>query len=258
MRNGQILPPIGVHGFIGVFLARKTRARVKSNPIIVYNGLFLGLICGSMLPDVDLFILVLSVIIRFLVQKEDLESAIRNSLHLHRSFTHSLIFIGIGALILFFVAYFMRQTIIAYTTAGIAIGMGIHAILDLYYFTSVGLFFPLGGKILIFPFDIHESAESLQKLVAGPDMFLFDGIFYYYLYRKLQKYTTNLWIKRLKWLAGLASFLTIVFFLFALTSVAIEIYLVILYIFGIPFMVLTMVLPLIIRTELLEAIIWEN
>ncbi|MFX1512219.1 MAG: metal-dependent hydrolase [Promethearchaeota archaeon] len=249
------MPPIGIHGLIGLFLARKTRTQIKGDPTAVHQGLFLGLICGSMVPDIDLFVVFLSALVRFLILQEDLYSSIDNSIWIHRSLTHSLIFIGSGGIIILLLAHLMRWRNIFFTTAGLFSAMTIHAILDLFYLTGVYLFYPLGDRILILPFDVMKTSESLQKIIAGLDMFLFDGIFYYYLYLALRKQNPSHWINRLKFLSVLTFILAAVFFLLALTSITIDVYLAILYFFGgVPIMAFTISLPFIIRTELFKVI----
>ncbi|MHA2305178.1 MAG: metal-dependent hydrolase, partial [Candidatus Hodarchaeales archaeon] len=135
------MPPTGLHGLLGLFIASKIKPDHK------YSRL--GVVWGSVMPDLDL----IGSVLIFIFTGGNIEVPIA----FHRSITHSLILIALIFIIAFIGRYMAldKQKIYFPFILGLSSGMFFHVILDMFYFSGVTLFWPLQPiteKIIIIPF----------------------------------------------------------------------------------------------------------
>ena len=257
------MAPTAFHGLLGLLIASKLDPRHSNTRI--------GLVFGSVLPDLDLLG---SVLIFILTSDTELTIAF------HRSVTHSLVVIATILFISYFAKFRYRsvQTIYFPFILGLVGGMFLHVALDLFYFDGVTLFWPLqplNDRIIILPFtynDLPTTHNSLLAKVIGT----LDGhaelVLYIVFAYLANKYQTNQelnldWgFKRLKitnWPAKLtwvAYFLIIEMFFFlslALLSISWptldrDLFIILLYIPLTPVYLLSGILPLIMRDTIVH------
>jgi len=118
----------GIHGLVGTAVQKWTPKT---------EWLMLGIIFGSMLPDMD----ALAVAYVTLTSGGDTH-------YLHRTWSHSIVTM-IGLVIVFYIiSALAKRPRIGNLGLGIGIGMLLHALLDLFiWFRGVQLFWPFSGEI---------------------------------------------------------------------------------------------------------------
>jgi len=154
MRLKIHMVPTAFHGLLGLLIASRLNHK--------YSYTRIGLVAGSVLPDLDLLG---SVLIFVLTADIDLTIAF------HRSVTHSLVVI-LSILFISFLAnlrYESARKIYFPFILGIVGGMLIHITLDLFYFDGVTLFWPLqplDDRIIILSFTYNDLSPDYNSLLA--------------------------------------------------------------------------------------------
>lgn len=121
------MPQNGFHGLVGLATARLLARRVPSPEAFVP-----GVVLGSMLPDIDMYPTAIAV----LMGHKELIYVI------HRSATHSLLFVGVLCL---GAALFARCR---WLLLGLAVGVLTHLTLDIFFwFAAIDLFWPFGRPV---------------------------------------------------------------------------------------------------------------
>ncbi len=142
------------------------------------DWLMLGIILGSLFPDLDNFAIAIATVIKL------------NTHNLHRTFTHSLLVILVVMVVFVIVAQVSKQPRWANLGVGLGIGICLHIALDLLiWFNGVELFWPLGGWL-----NLWENVKPpvwFSKLLE-PAEFLFFALFFAWLAKVAQGYKTNL------------------------------------------------------------------
>ncbi len=137
----------------------------------------LGIILGSLFPDLDNFAVAIATVAKW------------NTQNLHRTFTHSLLAVLAAVLVFAIVAQVSKQPRWANLGVGLGIGIGLHIALDLLiWFNGVELLWPLGGWL-----NLWESATPpawFTKLL-DPAEFLFFALFFGWLAKAAQDHKTN-------------------------------------------------------------------
>ncbi len=125
------MPQLGIHLAVGLLGNRY----LKKRHILLGMGFFLG----NVFPDFDFLLL---IPIRFV--DRDL------ALMMHRSLTHSLIFLML--LLIFFVVFNIRKNKkVSNFILGFIIGISLHILLDIFmWFSAVDIFWPLSHDINIY------------------------------------------------------------------------------------------------------------
>ena len=117
----------GLHALVGAVVRKVTPRR---------EFLMLGIILGSMFPDLDNYTVAVATVARL------------NTHGLHRTFTHSILAI-LSAFAIFFILGRVRQEPRWINFGiGFGVGIGLHILLDLLiWFNGVELLWPFGGWI---------------------------------------------------------------------------------------------------------------
>ncbi|MHA1973989.1 MAG: metal-dependent hydrolase [Candidatus Hodarchaeales archaeon] len=257
------MPPTGLHGLFGLFLASLIGRKHKY--------LKLGLVFGSVMPDLDLLG---SVFIYVFTFDKNL------TLAFHRSITHSFVtmtFLLIIALA-FLVIKDQRFTIFSFFLFGLVTGMFLHSIADLFYLDGVSLFYPLqpfGERVYLTNFTFEDlpidfnflAAKIIGTLDAG-----FEGIFFLVFAHyalKLQvdetkrfailnkEFIVYEWPKKLKKIGYLTLAIALVFLIFAFISIPLDFidrdaFIIILYLPFTPIYFLSGILPLVMKNTCYE------
>lgn len=176
------MPPTGFHGLLGLILASKLDQKRENTKI--------GLVFGSVMPDLDLLG---SVLLFILTNNKEL------TLAFHRSVSHSIVIITIILLINYLVTFFSDSAKSSYFPfiLGLIIGMLIHVALDMFYFEGVTLFWPLqafGERVRLIQFtykDLTPAFNSLEAKVIGTLDGHFELIFYLVFVFLANKYQTD-------------------------------------------------------------------
>lgn len=148
------MAPTGFHGLLGLFLA----SRLGEN----HKYLKIGLVAGSVIPDLDLLG---SVLIFLLTAEKEMAIAF------HRSVTHSLVIIAIILITGYLTNFYFKSASIIYYPfiVGLTAGMFIHVALDMVYFDGVTLlwpFQPLGERTIILSFTYEDLSPIYNSLLA--------------------------------------------------------------------------------------------
>lgn len=252
------MPPTGFHGLLGLLLASKLDQKHENAKI--------GLVFGSVMPDLDLLG---SVLLFLLTNNKEL------TLAFHRSVSHSIVIITIILLINYLAIFFSDSAKSIYFpfTLGLITGMLIHVVLDMFYFEGVTLFWPLqafGERTRIIPFtyeNLSPAYNSLEAKVIGTLDGHFELVFFIVFVYLANKYQTdqrlkvgylskNLiideWPKKLKWFCYLLVVELIFFLGLALVSISLpfldrDTFIILLYIPLTPVYLLSGLLPLLMR-----------
>lgn len=255
------MAPTGFHGLLGLILASLFEKK--------HQYIRIGLVIGSVIPDLDILG---SVLIFLLTANTELTIAF------HRSVTHSLVLITL-ILVVGYLAnlkFVSANTIYFPFTKGLAIGMVLHVILDLFYFDGVTLFWPfqpLGERIVVLPFtyeDLSPAFNSLTSKIIGTLDGHFELVFYLMLAHLANKYQTNQelelgwgkikvqnWPNKLKWFSYFLIIEMIFFLLFAFLSISWPLidrntFFIILYIPLTPIYLLSGLLPFLMRETIVH------
>lgn len=112
----------GMHALVGMIIRKNTGKR---------EWLLLGVLLGSLIPDMDNLAVALATL-----AKASTEG-------LHRTLTHSLLFIAAVVLLFWLVGRFTRQARWGNLGLGLGLGIFMHILLDLLiWFNGVALFWP--------------------------------------------------------------------------------------------------------------------
>ena len=121
------MPQNGFHGLAGLATARLLARRLPSPETLVP-----GVVLGSMLPDIDMYPTAIAV----LMGRKDLIYVI------HRSATHSLLFIAILCVVA------LLWTRHRWLLFGLAVGVLTHITLDMFFwFAPIDMFWPFGHPV---------------------------------------------------------------------------------------------------------------
>jgi len=158
----------GLHALVGAAFRKVTPKR---------EWLMLGILLGSMFPDLDNYIVAVATVAKL------------NTQGLHRTFTHSIL-----AILLAFASFFILGRVrqeSRWTNFGIGFGAGIglHILLDLViWFNGVELLWPLGGWVNLW--EGIQPPNWFAKLL-DPAEFVFFALFLAWLAKTAQAYKTN-------------------------------------------------------------------
>jgi len=150
------MPQAGLHGLTGMAVSRFAGKRER---------LLLGIILGTMLPDMDNVAVAIATL-----AKADTHG-------LHRTFTHSIFFVAAIVAIFYFIGTFRRQP--RWTNLGIGLGVGVtmHILLDL-----LGWF---NGVYIVWPIDYElnfwknvSPAEWFMKFMEPAELLMFTAFLY--------------------------------------------------------------------------------
>jgi len=253
------LPPTGFHGFISLAIASQISSK--------YKYIRLGVVWGSVMPDLDL----LGSILIFIFTGGDADLTIA----FHRTITHSIIVISVILLIAIVYQFFSENARIIYSPFlfGVVGGMLLHIGLDMFYFDGVTLlwpFQPMGERITIIPFtyeDLSPAFNSLTAKIIGTLDGYFELVFYLVFVLLANRYQTDQelnfhwkskdikitkWPMKLKYFSYFLVFQLLFFILLAFISIPWTFFdrntfIIVLYIPLAPLYVITGFLPLFMR-----------
>ncbi len=158
----------GIHALVGAVTRKITPKR---------EWLMLGIILGSIFPDLDNFAVAAATLAKW------------DTAGLHRTFTHSLLAILTVLVIFFIIGLASRQP--RWTTLGIGLGIGIalHAALDLViWFNGVELLWPLGGWVNLWE---NANPPAWFTKFLDPAEFLFFALFFTWLAKAALTHKTD-------------------------------------------------------------------
>ncbi len=139
--------------------------------------LVLGVILGSIFPDLDNYGVAIATLARW------------NTEGIHRTFTHSLFTILAVALVFFLIGRVTKQKSWIGFGLGFGIGIGLHIVLDLLlWFNGVELLWPFGGWV-----NLWENTQPpvwFDKFLE-PAEFLFFALFFFWLLIEARKNKTD-------------------------------------------------------------------
>lgn len=257
------MAPTGFHGLLGLFIASKLNPK--------YNYIKIGLVAGSVIPDLDL----LGSILIFILTADT-----KLTIAFHRSVTHSLVVI-LSILLISYLANLRFESVhLIYFPfiLGFVAGMFIHITVDMFYFDGVTLFWPLqplDERIVILPFtynDLSPDLNYLQSKIIGTIDGHAELVFYVVFAHLANKYQTNQeinlewvsrrfkindWPKKLYWFSFFLLIEMIFFLCLALFSISwpdlnLDVFFILLYIPLTPVYLLSGLLPLIMRDTIVH------
>ena len=162
------MPQAGMHGIVGVYTRRWVPRR---------DWLFLGMVLGVIFPDLDN----IAVAVATLTKK--------STEGLHRTFTHSLFMILAVLVVFYLVAALTKQGRWRSLGFGLAIGIGIHILMDLVaWFNGVELLWPIRYELNFWAW--YTPPEWVSKLLDTGE-FLFFGLYFGYLLSVARRSTTD-------------------------------------------------------------------
>jgi membrane-bound metal-dependent hydrolase YbcI (DUF457 family) len=168
---GGKMSQAGIHALVGPAIRKITPTR---------EWLMLGIILGSLFPDLDNFAVTVATLAKLQTVGHGL----------HRTFTHSIAAVLAVVLIFFFVAQLLKQP--RWTTLGVGLGVGIllHIVLDLLiWFNGVELLWPLGGWVNLWA---GVNPPAWFSKLMDPLEFLFFALFFAWLYNTARLNKTDL------------------------------------------------------------------
>jgi membrane-bound metal-dependent hydrolase YbcI (DUF457 family) len=158
----------GIHGMVAQAVHKWVPGR---------EWLMVGIVFGSLFPDADNILVAIAT-----VTKQSTEG-------LHRTFTHSLITALVLFLIFWAIGALRKQPRWANFGAGFAIGILMHALLDLLiWFNGVQFFWPFP---LWINFWAGVAVPAWFMTLMNPLEFLFIALFFYMLLVLAKKHQTN-------------------------------------------------------------------
>ena len=158
----------GLHALVGAAVRKVAPSR---------EWLVLGIILGSLFPDMDNFVVAIATVAKL------------NTQGLHRTFTHSLLAILASFAVFFVVAKLSKQPLWINLGIGFAIGIAMHMALDLLiWFNGIEFLWPLGGWVNLW--EGIKPAVWFSKLL-DPAEFLFFASFFAWLAKTAQDRQTN-------------------------------------------------------------------
>lgn len=256
------MPPTGFHGLLGLLLASKLNQK--------HHKLRIGVVAGSVVPDLDL---IGSIILFLLTSNQEV------AVGFHRSITHSLVILVLILGLTFVISFFSQTTRSLFPfIIGYVLGVFLHIILDLFYFDGVTLLWPLqpfGERTRIIPFT-YEDLSPAYNFLAAKIIGIFDGhfefIFYLVFVHLSQKYHTNQelavswdtrkiilhnWPIKLKWfsfyiIGQMIFFIGLAFFSIPWAALDRDNFIILLHIPLIPIILLSGILPLLMRDTIIS------
>lgn len=159
----------GIHALVGAGIGKV---------VPKHEWLVLGLILGSIFPDLDGYAVAMATIAKL------------NTAGLHRTFTHSLLAILTAMIAFYIVARLTRQPRWAYLGIGFGVGIGLHIMLDLLiWFNGVELLWPFGGWV-----NFWEGVEppAWFATLLEPLELLFFALYFGWLAKAARTHGTNL------------------------------------------------------------------
>ncbi len=117
------MPQAGIHSILGMAIQKWTPNRM---------WLLLGIVLGNLLPDADNFAIAAATLAGLPTEG------------LHRTFTHSLLFVGAIVILFYVIARLTHHS--KWNNLGIGLGIGVvmHVLLDLLiWFNGVGILWPI-------------------------------------------------------------------------------------------------------------------
>jgi membrane-bound metal-dependent hydrolase YbcI (DUF457 family) len=158
----------GMHALIGAVVRKVTPRR---------EWLMLGIILGSLFPDLDNYFVAVATIAQL------------DNQHLHRTFTHSVFTILAALIACYIIAQVRKQPRWLNLGVGFATGIGLHIAIDLlFWFNGVELLWPLGGWL-----DLWGGVKPplwFTKFL-DPVEFLFFALFFAWLANAARAQKTN-------------------------------------------------------------------
>ncbi|MFW9903959.1 MAG: metal-dependent hydrolase [Candidatus Thorarchaeota archaeon] len=257
------MAPTGFHGLLGLWIASRLDPK--------YSNIRIGLVVGSVIPDLDLLGSVLIFI---------LTSDVELTIAFHRSVTHSLVIIG--AILFFSYLAKLRFESVRLTyfplIIGLVGGMLLHITLDMFYFDGITLFWPLqplGDRIIILQFtynDLPTNYNSLLVKIIGTLDGHAEFVFYLVFAYLANKYQTNQelnlgwglkrlkitnWPKKLTWFSyflifEMFFFLGLAFFSISWSILDRDLFFILLYIPLTPVYFFSGLLPLLMRETIVH------
>jgi len=158
----------GLHALVGAAVRKVTPRR---------EWLMLGIILGSMFPDLDNYTVAIATIARL------------NTHGLHRTFTHSIFAILLVIAIFYTLGRVRREPRWTNFGIGFGAGIGLHILLDLViWFNGVELLWPFGGWINLW--EGIQPPSWFAKLL-DPAEFAFFALFLFWLFKTAQVNKTD-------------------------------------------------------------------
>lgn len=158
----------GLHALVGIGSRKAAPKR---------EWLVLGIILGSMFPDLDNYAVAVATVAKL------------NTQGLHRTFTHSLLTILVALVVFFLVAQIRRQPRWANLGIGFGIGIGMHIILDLLiWFNGVELLWPWGGWVNLWA---GAQPPAWFTTLLEPAELLFFALYFVWLAKAAKDHHTN-------------------------------------------------------------------
>ena len=159
----------GMHALVGTLVKKVAPRR---------EWLLLGIILGNLLPDMDNYLVAVATVAGLATEG------------LHRTFTHSLVGMVVVLVLFWGVSKVWSRPRWFHLGIGIAVGMGMHILLDLLlWFNGVELLWPFGGWIINFWAGSNPPAWLMTLL--DPAEFLFFALFLLWLWQTARQQQTN-------------------------------------------------------------------
>jgi len=162
------MPQAGLHGLTGMAVSRFAGKR---------EWLLLGIILGTMLPDMDNVAVAIATL-----AKADTHG-------LHRTFTHSIFFVAAIVAIFYFIGILRKQP--RWTNLGIGLGIGVtlHILLDLLgWFNGVYILWPIDYELNFWK--DTTPAAWFMKFMEPAELLMF-AVFLYALGIWSRRYNTD-------------------------------------------------------------------
>lgn len=221
----------GLHGLVGIGVALATRGHTMWGEDGT-RTLRLGIVWGSILPDVDLLISIVIV-----AAGGNMQQAVAP----HRTLTHSLFTILAVAVVGLVVWRTKWSASVGGLLFGTALGMLIHVLFDLPYEVGVSFFWPLTVE----RFGLFWALPGIWAYIDQTMDFLFAAIFFYGLHMLAKKYRAR---EKLLIPSAVASFSVFSGMIaYDLTGPPENEWLLVYALVGLPFLILILLLPLVNR-----------
>jgi membrane-bound metal-dependent hydrolase YbcI (DUF457 family) len=160
----------GIHALVGAAVRKVTPNR---------DWLMLGIILGSLFPDLDNYGVAVATVAKLQVAGHGL----------HRTFTHSILAILAAVGIFFIIAQVRKQPRWANLGVGLGIGIALHVVLDLLiWFNGVELLWPLGGWVNLWQ---GVTPPTWFTKLMDPLEFLFFALFFWWLAGHARRHKTD-------------------------------------------------------------------
>lgn len=179
---------VGLHGLTGLVAGTYLVGNFVHTPVARRAMLF-GFTLGNLIPDLD-FLAVISMYPRDQVL----------AMHLHRSFSHSLLAVVALTTGFYLLGALMRDSYVRYLGYGLALGVAAHITEDIFiWFSGVDIFWPASLYGIIPPVDLwtgwYETPPLIGRLLGAAEFGAF-GVYYDYLGALARHYGTNesMWV----------------------------------------------------------------